>query len=87
MVCAWLGNAPTIAHKHYLKVTDEHFELGADSAGLAGDANTRLSRNESQGRGRKEYVLQENASFSEIVALLESAPVAEEGFEPPTRGL
>jgi hypothetical protein len=25
-VCAWLGNSPDIARKHYLQVMDEHFE-------------------------------------------------------------
>ena len=34
VVCAWLGNSQPVAAKHYLQVTDEHFELGAaaDSA-------------------------------------------------------
>ncbi|MBY0587248.1 tyrosine-type recombinase/integrase [bacterium] len=26
VVCAWIGNSPTIAAKHYLQVTDEHFD-------------------------------------------------------------
>ncbi len=26
VVCAWLGNSPKVAHKHYLQVTDAHFE-------------------------------------------------------------
>jgi integrase len=25
VVCKWLGNKPAVAHKHYLKVTEEHF--------------------------------------------------------------
>lgn len=25
VVCAWLGNSPQIANRHYLQVTDEHF--------------------------------------------------------------
>ncbi len=25
VVCAWIGNSPTVAAKHYLQVTDEHF--------------------------------------------------------------
>ena len=35
VVCAWLGNTPTIAHKHYLTVTDDHF----GDAVKTGDAN------------------------------------------------
>lgn len=26
VVCAWIGNTVAIARKHYLQVTDEHFE-------------------------------------------------------------
>jgi hypothetical protein len=25
-VCAWLGNTPKVAEKHYLQVTDEDFQ-------------------------------------------------------------
>lgn len=25
VVCAWMGNTPKVAAKHYLQVTDEHF--------------------------------------------------------------
>jgi hypothetical protein len=37
VVCKWMGNSPQVAHKHYLKVTAEHFEqasrLTPDSSG------------------------------------------------------
>jgi integrase len=26
VVCAWIGNTPSVANKHYLQVTDEHFQ-------------------------------------------------------------
>ncbi|MGE0377389.1 MAG: tyrosine-type recombinase/integrase [Planctomycetaceae bacterium] len=38
VVCAWLGNTPAVAHKHYLTVTDEHFEAAART----GDADARF---------------------------------------------
>jgi hypothetical protein len=31
VVCSWMGNSATIAAKHYLQVTDEHFERAAKS--------------------------------------------------------
>ncbi len=37
VVCAWLGNTPTVTHKHYLTVTDEHFESAAKNGGQTGD--------------------------------------------------
>jgi integrase len=39
VVCAWLGNTPTVAHKHYLTVTDDHFAAAAKTGD--GDANAR----------------------------------------------
>lgn len=36
VVCAWLGNSEVVARKHYLQVTEEHFQkAGACSAALA----------------------------------------------------
>lgn len=32
VACAWIGNSVAIARKHYLRVTDEHFRLGAVSS-------------------------------------------------------
>lgn len=29
VVCAWIGNSVPVARKHYLQVTNEHFELAA----------------------------------------------------------
>ena len=29
MVCAWIGNSRLVAAKHYLQVTDAHFEKAA----------------------------------------------------------
>ncbi len=29
VVCEWMGNTQPVAAKHYLQVTDEHFELAA----------------------------------------------------------
>lgn len=38
VVCSWLGNTPTVAHKHYLTVIDDHFAAAAET----GDANARI---------------------------------------------
>ncbi len=32
VICAWIGNSQAIAQKHYLQVTDEHFEAAAKAA-------------------------------------------------------
>jgi hypothetical protein len=36
VVVAWMGNTETVALKHYLRVTDEHFESGAKSGPARG---------------------------------------------------
>ena len=45
------------------------------------------SRIASRKKARKFPELREHAGFAEVVSILENAQVAEEGFEPPTRGL
>ncbi len=32
VVCAWIGNSPQVAKKHYLQVTDAHFEKATAGA-------------------------------------------------------
>jgi len=32
VVCAWIGNSQAVAAKHYLQVTDEHFERAAGAS-------------------------------------------------------
>ena len=34
VVCAWMGNSKPVADRHYLQVTDEHFQRGAKSGAL-----------------------------------------------------
>ncbi len=60
VVCAWVGNTEQVAAKHYLQVTDEHFEqatraaelhaLGADDGGTA--RNRYLEKQPSRPRNR-----------------------------------
>ena len=33
VVCAWIGNSQAVARKHYLQVTDEHFDRAANGTG------------------------------------------------------
>jgi integrase len=88
VVCAWMGNTPTIAHKHYLTVTDEHFDSAVAETGYSRGMHTPVSgRKDSHEKTRTVHFVRENASFSEVLGILENARVAEKGLEPPTRGL
>jgi len=82
----WLGNTPTVAHKHYLTVTDEHFATATTIGDKRGTQTPVLCRSDSQEKTRTVHQVPEYASFSEVVGILENAQVAEEGLEPPTRG-
>jgi len=45
VVCAWLGNSEQIARKHYLQVTDEHFEKAAQNPAQQPSANASNHQN------------------------------------------
>jgi len=60
VVCAWIGNSRTVAAKHYLQVTDEHFERGAGGGESAlqnpvqqTPANTRNNSQQESGNAGK----------------------------------
>ena len=50
VVCAWLGNSPTVASRHYLRVTDGHFEQAIGGAPGGADAAEVVQNNDGQGR-------------------------------------
>ncbi len=83
VVCAWPGNTPTVAHKHYLTVTDDHFTAATETGDQPGTQPPVGTRGDSQKKTRIIHNLRENASFSEVVAILEDRPVAARGLEPP----
>jgi integrase len=93
VVCKWIGNTPEIANKHYLTVTDEHFEMAAatdtenrdeiwgqtgDKRGTQPPATPRTALQK-----KSQFVInaRENTCFSDIVGILENTLVAEEGLE------
>jgi integrase len=88
-VCAWMGNTPNIAHKHYLTVTDDDFTSAAQSpAGNSrGTQTPETGCNEAQKKTSDLTEIPENAGFAEIVAILENDRVAGTGFEPATSRL
>ncbi len=91
VVCKWQGNTPRVAHKHYLTVTEEHYKTAAENGGLAGDKlgtqTPAAPRTGAHEKTRTPKEVRENASFSEVVGILENARVAGTGFEPATSRL
>lgn len=85
VVCSWLGNSEAIARRHYLQVTDEHFELAAGGAPYSAPQKTpeieEIDRKASKAKPRKaREIPQSIAKRSDRKKL----GVGDEGFEPPT---
>jgi len=84
VVCDWIGNSEALARRHYLQVTDDHFERAA--AGVPGAVQNPVQlpaetpRNASQDEGA-------TAAFSEGsegLRELATCSMGDEGLEPPT---
>ena len=90
VVCRWLGNTPSVARKHYLTVTEDHYRTAAawgqtgDKRGTQTPVETRVDAHE---KSREPHKLRENATFSDVVDILENARMAGTGFEPATSRL
>ena len=95
MVTRWIGNSAKIAEQFYLQVTDDHFDQAVKSAEQpeAVDTNTegKAKHKPKQHTSALEGINQENTERKSVCAFPVSSvllqEVAEEGFEPPTRGL
>ena len=87
VVCQWLGNTPTIANKHYLTVTEEHYVKAVQFGGQTGDKlGTQppvTPCNQSHEKTRTPHAVRKNATFAEVVGILKNPQVAKEGLEPP----
>jgi hypothetical protein len=79
VVCAWIGNSRAVARKHYLQVTEEHFERAAQNAAQQMPAGYRT----------ESHPVQEFAICDEKRSLATQckAGVGPVGFEPTTNGL
>jgi len=92
VVCAWLGNSQAVAAKHYLQVTDEHFERAAVANPVQNPVQNpaATSRTASQGSNEthaKPYdcnTLRDNAT---VCTCTEVPGMGPRGFEPRTSSL
>ncbi len=87
VVCAWIGNSQLVAAKHYLQVTDEHFERAArvdeseavQNAVQQAHADERTELNATKPISRNPVRIQEVAPKC---ASLQEAGMGAPGFEP-----
>ena len=87
VVCAWIGNSRVVARKHYLQVTEEHFER---AAGIIAD-NREAAQNPTQQNADLTCVAShtgdESAKFNpeRVPATQCEREVGDAGIEPATR--
>ena len=81
VVCKWLGNSQAIAAKHYLQVTDEHFEQAAQNAAQSVHVSGRNDSQRKSTAQEKTPVLQGSASSCDLV---HKCSVGDTGLEPVT---
>ena len=91
VVTAWLGNTPSVAMKHYLMVTDEHFNSAVrdetHAAQKAAQQGAVLAGNTSHGaRGPNAEPLAK-LGVADNCDLLQRSKMAGTGFEPVTSRL
>lgn len=84
VVCAWIGNSRVVARKHYLQVTDEHFERAAMLPEGTKEAAQNPTQQTSELSREDTHTVYEPA-FCDIKqgpASLCEAQVGRAGFEP-----
>ena len=90
-VCKWLGNTPNIAHRHYLTVTEDHFQDAAENGGLAGDKRGMqppvTPRTDSHQKPHIPHEVREDATFAEVVDVLNSCDAISLGLTSSGRRL
>ena len=87
-----MGNSESVAKKHYLQVTDEHFERAIipSSTEVAQKAAHQMRADHAQTETDKIAAHEKPLAVQGDALICEDAQnekVAEEGLEPPTRGL
>jgi integrase len=88
VVCEWIGNSEAVARKHYLQVTDEHFAtaIGPAIPEAAQKAAHFTTLPIGMDGNEPEQECENPGDFEHRRDLVVSG-IAEEGLEPPTRGL
>lgn len=93
-VCGWLGNSPTVAHSHYLSITDADFERAIStstdpdtkSGTLAARNPTRREHASARAEGEKSTQLPEGAALEAVGANScengRTSNMGPEGLEP-----
>jgi integrase len=77
VVCEWIGNSQSVAAKHYLQTTDEHFAKAAQNAAQNATLHDGTERNTLEPKREKPDDYQNRR-------VLVGVSMGDEGLEPPT---
>jgi integrase len=69
VVCAWIGNSPAVAAKHYLQVTDAHFAEAAQNPAQQAHAGGGTESQDTQSTNTKTPDTREDASECDLVLI------------------
>jgi len=90
VVCAWIGNSRAVARKHYLQVTEEHFEQAAQNPAHSGGAAQNAAQYPAGTGGNTQDVTpQEDPENGDLLVstgasdTIQNDPLGRGGFEPP----
>lgn len=81
VVCAWMGNSRQVAAKHYLQVTEEHYEKAAQNAAQQAPATSGSKSHATKTVASQPIAVQDVASPGDLV---HECRVGDAGFEPAT---
>ena len=91
VVCAWIGNSQPVAIKHYLQVTDDHYEQAVTGTKSGNKTAVQNPVQSAHATGRNDsQANQERPIFAEQCDQMRPSTnggVRLRGFEPPTYGL
>ena len=91
VACAWIGNSHPVAAKHYLQVTDEHFEQAGNAAiypvRIPVQNTHESSRTDSENRGGKNEKRPDFQGVSSRSESVQFDQVGYTGLEPVTSSM
>jgi integrase len=81
VVCAWIGNSPEVARKHYLQITEADFDRAVQNAVQTVHITSQ------SGAVTRDQAVHENTENTAFYRVSGRPKVPSSGFEPPTYGL
>ena len=86
VVCAWIGNSPQVAAKHYLQVTEDHFQKAVQNPVQTTQEKQCQDMSEKQGKIEERTQVLDCHLFAKYSTNNELQSMTPTGFEPVLQG-